>query len=82
MDAVESQEVASAAGASNAVSPLASSSDTSLAPDGSVRVDTSRQSKIKMPGFLSGILAPKDREAIPGRQDSVVLDMISGPLEL
>lgn len=79
------QEVTSTSGTSNVVSSSASSLDTSLAPDGSVQVDASRQSKIKMPGFLSGILPSKDsssREANPGRQDSVVLDMISGPLEL
>jgi len=79
------EEVTPTSSVSNVVSSLTSSSDTSLAPDGSVQVHASRQSKRKMPGFLSGILTPKDsssREANPGRQDSVVLDMISGPLEL
>ncbi|KAG0558338.1 hypothetical protein KC19_10G020500 [Ceratodon purpureus] len=67
------------------VLPSKSSADASLAPDGSALVDANRQSKIKIPGFLSGILTPKDsgiRETNPGRQDSVVLDMMSGPLEL
>lgn len=85
LDIVETQEVTSTSSASNVVLSSTSSSDTSVAPDGSVQVDTSRQAKIKMPGFLSGILTPKDsssREANPGRQDSAVLDMMSGPLEL
>lgn len=69
--------------ASNSASSLKTTPDA-LAPDASVQAD--RQSKIKVPNFLSGILKSKDsnssREAIPDRQDSIVLDMISGPLEL
>jgi hypothetical protein len=81
----QTQEITFTSDIGNNVLSSKSSADASLAPDGSVQVDVSRQSKIKIPGFLSGILTPKDsgsREANPGRQDSVVLDMISGPLEL
>ena len=62
-----------------------SSADTSLAPDCSVQVNVGRESKIKISGFLTGIWTSKlssSEEVNSGHQDSIVLDMISGPLEL